>query len=68
MTAVQRAELAALTVEEITASAYLEAAGGDHDKGLFIAIEDLLACERRLRETERNVSRGFVRAPVAAQA
>jgi hypothetical protein len=68
MTAAQLAELAALTDEEVTAIAYLEAAGGDHDKALLAAVEDLIACEVRLSEAQRHVSRGFVRAPIAAQA
>jgi DNA-binding phage protein len=68
MTAAQLAELAALTDEEMTAIAYLEAFGGDHDKALIAVVEDLIACEARLSEVQRHVSRGFVRAPPVVRA
>lgn len=68
MTAAQLAELASLTDAEMTAIAYLEAAGGDHDRALLAAVEDLIACEVRLSEAQCNVSRGFVRAPAVTLA
>jgi hypothetical protein len=57
------------TVEEIT-WAYVEAAGGDALAALRLAVADALdtmaETERRARQAERMVSRGFIRAGASA--
>ena len=57
------------TVGAIT-SAYLEAAGGDALAALRLAVADALdtiaEMDRRARQAERMVSRGFIRAGASA--
>ena len=57
---------AALSEVEVTAIAYEEAAEGDLTRALRWALEDLIATEQRLAETERAVSRGYVRTRFAS--
>lgn len=60
-----------MSVEAI-ATAYLEQAGGDRDEALRQAIADALAdlceAERRTRQAERLISRGYARGRIGGGA
>ena len=64
-TAAQHGILAAMSEAEVTALAYLEAAGGDAERALGFAVEDLLRTERDLAAARAAISHGYVRAATA---
>ncbi|WP_342150250.1 hypothetical protein [Methylorubrum sp. SB2] len=59
------AAVAAMTDEDVTAIAYLEAAEGDSEQALRWAVTDLLRTEKALEQVRCAVSYGYVRAAVA---
>lgn len=68
VTASDMRTVAAMTDEDITAIAYLEAAEGDSEQALRWAVTDLLRTEKALDQVRRAVSHGYVRAAVAVDA
>ena len=67
MTAAQIAELASMSVAEMIALAYEEAADGDVRRALLQAIEDIINLEARLATAERRISYGYVRGAMSGQ-
>lgn len=67
MTASKIAMVASMTDAEAAAIAYLQSAGGDAERALSFAVEDLLEAERQCAEARRAVSQGFVRAGTTAR-
>ncbi|WP_342150389.1 hypothetical protein [Methylorubrum sp. SB2] len=61
-TAAQVQTIADMSEAELAALAYLEAAGGDAQRALAFAVEDLLRAEGDLAVARRAISHGYVRA------
>lgn len=61
-TAAQVRTIADMSEAEVNALAYLEAAGGDAERALAYAVEDLLRAEGDLAVARRAISHGYVRA------
>ncbi|GJD95407.1 hypothetical protein [Methylobacterium iners] len=68
MTASEMAAFADMSDAETTAVAYVEAAGGDPNRALLWAIEDLIALEHRFAQAQRSVSKGYIRAAAMERA
>lgn len=67
VTASDMRAVAAVTDEDMTAIAYLEAAEGDSEQALRWAVADLLRTERTLDQVRRTVSHGYVRAAITSE-
>lgn len=61
-TTAQLQTIADMSEAEVAALAYLEAAGGDAERALAFAVEDLVRIEGKLTATRAAVSHGYVRA------
>jgi hypothetical protein len=65
-TVAQMAEIEAMTDIEAAVLAYLEAAGGDFERALAFAVEDILRVETELVAAHQAVSHGYVRGAISA--